>query len=183
MFDDIHLHNEVKDSDVPMEFMKLALSHLEAAEQLNSLISDRRWPSNYYRGQAVLLLTFHSVELFLKGFILKLDPSKKIGGHSLAQLTKMLKELAPDVEFDPPFKVEALVPYPKLVRRAEEEEKKFHEILRYPIDKNGKPWKGVRGFSASSCRRLLARVRVDCERVYDQVFERTNPSVNTNATR
>lgn len=183
MFDDIHLRSEVKEGDVPMEFMKLALSHLQAAEQLNSLMSERRWPSNYYRGQAVLLLTFHSVELFLKGFILKLDPSAKVGGHSLARLTKMLKRLAPSVEFDPPFKVEALVPYPELVRRAEEQEKKFHEVLRYPIDTNGKPWQGVRGFSASSCKRLLARIRSDCERVHDQLFEGANLPVNTDATR
>lgn len=155
-----------------MEFMKLALCHLEAAERLNSLMSEKLWPSNYYRGQSVLLLTFHSVELFLKGFILKLAPDTKVEGHSLAKLVKTLKRLAPGTEFDPPFKVEALVPYPELVRRAEQQEKRFHEVLRYPIDKNGKPWPGVRGFSTSSCKRLLARVRSDCERLYVQVFEK-----------
>jgi hypothetical protein len=173
MLNDIHLRGEVKDGDVPMEFVKLALSHLQAAEQLNGLMSEQRWPSNYYRGQAVLLLIFHSVELFLKGFILKLDPSAKVGGHSLAKLTKTLKKLAPDVEFDPPFKVEALVPYPELVQRAEKDEARFHEVLRYPIDKDGKPWLGVRGFSASSCKRLLASVQSDCERLYVRIFETT----------
>jgi hypothetical protein len=171
MLNDIHLRGEVKQGDVPMEFMKLALSHLQAAEQLNRLMSERHWPSNYYRGQAVLLLVFHSTELFLKGFILKLDPNAKVGGHSLAKLAKTLKRLAPDVEFDPPFKVEALVPYPELVRRAEKDEARFHEVLRYPIDSNGKPWPGVRGFSASSCKRLLAKVQADCERVYVHIFE------------
>lgn len=155
-----------------MEFMKLALSHLEAAERLTSLMSERLWPSNYYRGQSVLLLTFHSVELFLKGFILKLAPNTKIEGHSLAKLVNTLQRLAPDIEFDPPFKVEALVPYPELVRRAEAQEKRFHEVLRYPIDNDGKPWPGARGFSASSCNRLLARVRSDCERLYVRVFEK-----------
>lgn len=169
---DIHLRGEVNESDVPMEFMKLALSHLEAAEQLTALMSEQRWQSNYYRGQSVLLLTFHCVELFLKGFILKLAPDTKIEGHSLATLTKTLKRLAPDVEFDPPFKVEPLVPYPGLVLRAEKDEQRFHEVLRYPIDRSGKPWPGARGFSVSSCKRLLAGVRTDCERVYVRVFER-----------
>jgi len=169
---DIHFRGKVTEGDVPMEFMKLALCHLEAAERLNSLMSEKLWPSNYYRGQSVLLLTFHSVELFLKGFILKLAPDKKVEGHSLAKLVKTLKLLAPGTEFDPPFKIEALVPYPELVRRAEQQEKRFHEVLRYPIDKNGKPWPGVRGFSASSCKCLLAGVRSDCERLYVQVFEK-----------
>jgi hypothetical protein len=171
MFDDIHLRGEVNQSDVPMEFIKLALSHLQAAEQLNLLMSERHWPSNYYRGQAVLLLVFHATELFLKGFILKLDPNSKVSGHSLAKLTKTLKRLAPEVEFDPPFKVEALAPYPERVRQAEKNEARFHEVLRYPIDSNGIPWPGVRGFSASSCKRFLARVQADCERVYVHIFE------------
>jgi hypothetical protein len=170
MLTDIHLRGEVKEADVPMEFMKLALSHLQAAEQLNALMSESRWSSNYYRGQSVLLLTFHSVELFLKGAVLKLDPNAKVGGHSLAKLAKTLKRLAPDFDFEPPFKVEALVPYPELVRRAERDEARFHEVLRYPIDTNGKPWPGGRGFSASSCSRLLAKIRADCERLYDRVF-------------
>ena len=155
-----------------MEFMKLALCHLEAAERLNSLMSKKSWPANYYRGQSVLLLTFHSVELFLKGFILKLAPATKVEGHSLANLVEKLKVLAPDIKFDPPFKVEALVPYPESVRRAKQQEKRFHEVLRYPIDKNGKPWPGTRGFSTPSCTRLLARVRSDCERLYARVFEK-----------
>jgi hypothetical protein len=167
----IHLRPEVPEHDVPMEFMKLALSHLEAAEKLTLLMSEKAWSSNYYRGQAVLLLTFHAVELFLKGFILKLAPGTKIGGHSLAVLTKKLKSLAPDIEFDPPFKVEALPPYPLLIREAEEKERRFHEVLRYPIDKKGKPWPGVRGFSASSCMRMLKRIRTDCEHLYSRFFE------------
>jgi hypothetical protein len=171
MLNDIHLRGEIKQGDVPMQFIKLALSYLQAAEQLNGLMSERRWPSNYYRGQAVLLLAFHSVELFLKGFILKLNPSAKVGGHSLAKLTKTLRALAPDVAFDPPFKVEALVPYPELGRQATKDEARFHEVLRYPIDSNGKPWPGVRGFSASSCKRLLTGVKADCERVYVRIFE------------
>ena len=170
---DVYLRGEVKEGDVPMEFMKLALSHLEAAEQLTSLMSKQAWPSNYYRGQSALLLIFHSVELFLKGFILKLAPSTKVEGHSLQKLVRTLKDLAPDIEFDPPFKVEALVPYPELVRLAEKKEKQFHQILRYPIDKDGKPWPGVRGFSTSSCERLLAQVRSDYERVYNRVFEQS----------
>ena len=170
----IHLRREVLESDIPEEFIKLALSHLEAAEKLTSLMSKGAWKSNYYRGQSVLLLTFHAVELFLKGFVLKLAPGTKVKGHSLAKLAAKLKALDPGIDFDPPFKVEALVPYPEAVRLSEAKEKKFHEVLRYPIDEDGKPWPGVRGFSAASCQRLLKRVRAECEQVYVRVFEGKN---------
>ena len=92
----------------------------------------------------------------------------------MADLVKTLRRLAPGIEFDPPFKVGPLVPYPEHVRRAEKDEKRFHEVLRYPIDKSGKPWPGTRGFSVSSCKRLLAGVRSDCERVYVRVFEQNS---------
>jgi hypothetical protein len=167
----MHIRKEVPAGDVPVEFMKQALADLEAAETLNTLMCGAAWASNYYRGQAVLWLTFHAVELFLKGCILKLSPTAKVNGHSLAALTMKLRKLAPKTNFDPPFGVEALPPYPELTKAAEEQERKIHEVLRYPIDTQGKPWPGVRGFSAPSFRRTLAQVRKDCERLYEQVFE------------
>src|SRR5947209_7414211 len=139
----MHIQHEVLTDDIPIEFMKQALSHLEAAEKLNTLMCDGTWPSNFYRGRAVLWLAFHAVELFLKGCILKVEPSAKVGGHSLADLTSRLKALAPDVTFDPPFGVEPLPPYPGLVEKAKREERKLHELLRYPIDTEGKQWPGA----------------------------------------
>jgi len=167
----MHVHNEVSESDVPLEFMKQAFSHLEASEKLNALMCDDVWPSNYYRGQAVLWLAFHAVELFLKGCILKLDPSANIKSHSLSTLTKKLKTLNPGIDFEPPFGVEPLPPYPGLIERAEKTERKIHEALRYPIDTERKPWPGVRGYSAPLFQGTLARTRNDCERLYDQIFK------------
>lgn len=95
----MHVRNEIHTDGIPIEFMKQALSHLEAAEKLNTLMCDGVWPSNFYRGQATLWLAFHAVELFLKGCILKLDPSANVGGHSLANLATKLNSLAPDVVF------------------------------------------------------------------------------------
>ena len=167
----MHIRQEVTDSDVPMEFVKQARAHLEAAEKLNTLMCDGAWASNYYRGQAVLWLAFHAVELYLKGFILKLDPRASVNGHSLAVLTTKLKHLAPKTQFDPPFGIEALPPDPELVQKVEKSEKKIHEMLRYPIDTEGKPWPGVLGFSASMFQNILARTHTDCERQYVQLFE------------
>lgn len=167
----MHIQQEVTDSDVPMEFVKQARAYLEAAEKLNTLMCDGAWASNYYRGRVVLWLAFHAVELYLKGFILKLDPRASVNGHSLAVLTAKLKTLAPRTEFDPPFGIEALPPDPELVQQVEKDEKKIHEMLRYPIDTEGKPWPGVQGFSASMFHNTLALTHTDCERLYVRLFE------------
>ncbi len=165
----MHIQQEVAEGDVPIEFVKQALSHLEAAEKLNALMCDGAWTSNYYRGQAVLWLTFHAIELFLKGFILKLEPGASVNGHSLAVLTAKLKTLVPNMQFDPPFGIELPLDL-KLVKQAEKDEKRIHEMLRYPIDTEGKPWPGVRNFSAQTFQDTLARTRTDCERLNDQLF-------------
>lgn len=171
MTESMHIQQEVAEGDVPMEFVKQARSHLEAAEKLDALMCEGAWASSYYRGQAVLWLAFHAVELFLKGFILKLEPSESVNGHSLGALAKKLKALAPGTEFDPPFGIVALPRDPALVQEAKKGEKKIHEMLRYPIDTEGKPWPGVRGFSAPTFQDTLARTRADCETIYVQLFE------------
>ena len=170
----MHVLREVRAEDIPIEYMKQALSHLEAAESLNTLMCEGTWPANFYRGRAVLWLAFHAVELFLKGCLLKLDPNAKVGGHSLANLTKKLKKLAPDVTFDPPFSNEPLPPYPGLVEKAEREERRIHEVLRYPTDTEGKPWPGAHGFSAPLFKGTLAAIRKDTEALYDRFFEGKN---------
>lgn len=169
---DVKIQKKV--SEVPMEFVKQARAHLEAAEKLNTLMCDGVWASNYYRGQAVLWLTFHAVELYLKGFILKVDPKASVNGHSLAVLTAKLKTLAPETKFDPPFGIEALPPDPQLVQQAEKSEKKIHEMLRYPIDTEGKPWPGVRVFSDSAFKNTLAITKNNCERLYVKLFEKNS---------
>ena len=125
---------------------------------------------NYYQGQSVLLLAHHAVELFLKSFILQLDPTRKLRTHSIQKLMQTLKEIEPSLAFNPPFKVEALVPYPALVVQAEKRSEAFHELLRYPTDNVGHPWPGLRGFSMDTCNKLLKQIHDDCERVCGVLF-------------
>lgn len=169
---DVQIQQEV--GDIPTEFVKQARAHLDAAEKLNTLLFDGVWDSNYYRGQAVLWLTFHAVELYLKGFIWKLDPKESINGHSLDALTAKLKTIAPKTEFKPPFGIESLPPDPERAQQAEKLERKIHEMLRYPTDTGGNPWLGVRGFSASRFQKTLKLTRADCERLYVEIFENSD---------
>lgn len=83
----IHVNREVEPTGVPEEFARSAVAYLDSAEKLNSLMADGQWSSNFHRGQAVLWLIFHAVELFLKACILRLDPAAKVSGHSLPWLS------------------------------------------------------------------------------------------------
>jgi hypothetical protein len=165
-----HLRTPPSQTSVPLEYAKLALSYLRAAEHLAMAMTKEEVAQNYYQGQSVLLLAHHSVELFLKSFILQLDPTRKLKTHSLQRLMCMLKELNPSLAFDPQFKVKALVPYPALVVKAEKDSEAFHELLRYPTNKDGQPWPGLRGFSMDTCNRLLKQIHDDCARVCGILF-------------
>ena len=57
---------------VPDELFRLAEAYLDAAENLNRQMKEGAWRSSYQRGQVVLYLTLHAVELTLKGCIKKL---------------------------------------------------------------------------------------------------------------
>ena len=165
-----HFRPPISQSSVPLEYVKFALSYLRAAEHLALAMTKGEIAQNYYQGQTVLLLAHHAVELFLKGFILQLAPTRKLRTHSLQTLMRTFKEIDPSLAFDPPFKVEALVPYPVLVAKAEKDSESFHELLRYPTGKNGQPWPGMRGFSMETCNRLLKQIHSDCERVCGELF-------------
>jgi len=167
----VFLRSQYARGSVPEEYVKLALSHLESAQELVRNMLAGTWPPNFYRGESVTLLAFHATELFLKAFILKVAPEERVTTHSLRELTDTLKRLAPNLNFDPPFSVTPLVPYPELVRQAQREERRLHEHIRYPTDRDGEPWPGVRGFEPESAGRLLSRIRTDCERIYIALFE------------
>lgn len=170
----IFVHKAADPADVPLEFVRHALGYLEAAEKLNADITNGHWPGSYYRGQPVLWLAFHASELFLKAFILKLDPQANPNGHSLVELLGQLKGLLPHAQFNPLFVVEAMPPYPELVEEAKKKNRVFHAVLRYPTDKRGEPWPGARGYSPGLFETGLARLRTEAETIYQQLFERAD---------
>jgi hypothetical protein len=181
----LHIKREITKAEVPVELIRLAFAHLESAEKLNSMMNDGSWASGFYKGRVVQWLTFHATEVFLKGCVLHGDPKGRITGHSLAQLTKRLKSLFPDIEFRPPFEKKALVPYPGLIAEAEKLEKQIHERLRYPIDTTATPWSGVHGFDSETFSYTLQKVRADFERIATVLFvdPPANPTVERDARK
>lgn len=155
---------KVETADVPEALFKLSDAYLDAAGNLNSQLSEGIWSSSYQRGQVVLFLAFHAVELGLKGCIKRLQPSFN-AGHSLEELTGHLRTLAPEVEFEAPFGTEPPPPESKAAQIA-----RFHQQLRYPMDTKGVPWEGLFGFSAELFGESLAKMRRDLHRVRAQVL-------------
>jgi hypothetical protein len=154
---------------VPDALFALSDAYLDSAEKLNTEMKDGVWPSSYQRGQVVLYLTLHSVELNLKGCIKKLDPSFNSGHSTIAELSERLRQLKQTIEFDPPFGTEPL----PIELEGEVDPRKWdriaHQVFRYPMDRDGKPWQGLFAYSADMFSSSITQLRHDFDFMRYQV--------------
>ena len=167
---DTHVRRQIVADEVSEEFVDSAFAFLDASENLNSLMINQMWPGSFNRGKVVLWLAFHSVELFLKGCILERDADAKVNGHSLFKLNEEFHKLAPEIEFVPPFGVEEMPPEPEIRKLVEEQERRTHEVFRYPTGQSGEPWSGAHMFSSALFAATLKEIRQDFERIQALVF-------------
>ena len=166
----------IKEEDIPRELYRLSDAYLDAAENLNAQIVNGGWESSYQRGQVVLFLTFHAIELCLKGCIKTLLPSATPWGqHKLPKLAQELNALLPDLDYRVPFgAVPTPPPEPGLRARMEAHDRELHQQLRYPADNDGKPWEGVFVFSATLFAGSLREIRDELVRIRAHVGRRSN---------
>src|SRR5437879_5767572 len=131
----------IRPEDVPDELYRLSDAYLDAAENLNAQIVHGDWESSYQRGQVVLFLAFHAVELCLKACTKTVQPSTNPGHHTLPKLAEQLNSLVPDPNYRVPFSAEAVSPpTPELRVVIEANDRLAHQQLRYPADNDGNPW-------------------------------------------
>lgn len=154
---------------MPDALFKLSDAYLDAAENLNRQMNDGTWPSSYQRGQVVLYLTLHAVELTLKGCIKRLQPSFNSGHSTITKLSQHLRTLRPSIEFDPPFGTEPIPIELEGEVDVEKWDRIAHQVFRYPMDRDGKPWNGLFGFSADMFSSSLIQLRHDFEHMRYQV--------------
>lgn len=160
----------IEPEDVPDQLYRLSDAYLDAAENLNGQIVHSHWDSSYQRGQVILFLAFHAVELCLKACIKVAQPSANPDHHTLPKLAEQLNRLVPDLNYRVPFGVEPVSPpSPELRAVMETNARMAHQRLRYPADNAGNPWPGVFGFSALSFARTLEDIRGDLLRIRDHV--------------
>lgn len=151
----------------PQRFVLYARAYLDAAwvlcEQMIAHEAQRTWPN----ATVVLMLSAHSVELFLKGAILSRDVNAKVGDHRIDLLSSSYKDLylEPELEFDVPFRTE----YPSISEEEIQALKKTEPVpsilFRYPVRKPGVEWQGVHAFAADSFLRILSNLRTAYERI------------------
>jgi hypothetical protein len=80
----------------PEQFADLANAYLDSGILLCSEMSNGSFSANFGRGRVVLFLSLHSVELFLKGAILKRSPSAALNTHVVRDLQSTYNELYPE---------------------------------------------------------------------------------------
>lgn len=117
-----------------------------------------------------MYLAHHSVELFLKGMILRKAPEETFT-HDLGHLANRYHALykSKKFKFNVPFSVTSAGVAEEEIALAQKFSRTRTERLRYPIDKNGKPWGGVHGFEPSSFLKTLTELDESYERIRSRV--------------
>jgi hypothetical protein len=137
-------------------FDAMADAYLDSSQRLCRTLARSTKSATYERGMVVMYLVHHSVELFLKGLVLRKAPNETFN-HDLEQLGNRYHSLYPGERFA------ISVPFSVSVRGVKNDEKSLAqkfirtrtERLRYPIDKSGQPWGGASAFEARSFLQTL----------------------------
>lgn len=166
----MHVAPEFSAAEAPERLRSLAIAYLDASEKLCQEMVDGAWPPSFERGQPVLWLAFHATELFLKACLSPLGPNQLNNPHSLTELLLAFGAKYPAIPFEPPFGCEPMPADPELMELALKGDAALHQQLRYPIDRRGQPWPGVRAFTPPLFLFSLQRLRQDFERISALVF-------------
>lgn len=178
-------HNsEVAHLSASLQFLAFSDAYLASAAHLCSFLAKTPSESSYPRGAAVLSLTFHGIELFLKAAILKKDPTERFrgkDGHNLHHLSRSYADLYPEnnFSFDVPFRADE-IDFGSLDPGIAEELKAFitkhecdtpvNQVYRYPIDINGNPWKTTFAFEASAFSVVISKAQLDIARLKKSIW-------------
>lgn len=169
----MHLARTAANEEMPRQFVELAGAYLEAAERLCQEMVAGNWPASFNRGQVCLWLAFHATELFLKGCIRHAAPGQALNSHSLGELQVLFARHFPGVRFEPPFGSEPVPADPELMAAVLKTDATLHQQLRYPADRSGSAWGGVRAFTPELFLGELKRLGTEFERISEIVFAKS----------
>lgn len=161
---------EVRHLSVPDRLFAYADAYATAAKALCTQMISESGRAIWANGAVVLMLSAHSVELFLKGAVLKRRPNEDVWcrGHDLQKLHDDYLSVfpEPDFQWDIPFKVNFPdeLPADKIAELMAKTPKPS-VLYRYPVGLGGKDWHGHYGFEPNSFLCLLALVQDDYARI------------------
>lgn len=113
-----------------------------------------------------MFLSYHSVELFLKGVILLKNPNERLH-HNVEQYYKRYKNLYPGKKFrfDLPFTTNYTGFEPEEIEKLRKNTPSQDQTNRYPIDKNGEEWNGIFSFDPDSFLKIISKLKENFKRI------------------
>lgn len=161
---------ELYEKSTPEKFFAFSDAYLDSAKRLCKVLIRSTKKANYERGAVVLYLSYHSVELFLKGLILLKYPNEKLH-HNVEEYYKRYKNLYPGKKFnfDLPFKTNYTGLEPEEIKRVKKTIPSQEQTNRYPIDKNGNEWNGAFGFEPNSFLKIITRLENDFSKIRSRI--------------
>ena len=181
------VESDLASLSIPRRFLSFSDAYLDSASRLCTVLKQSPRKSNYARGSVVLYLTFHAIELFLKGAILERNPKEKLINHDIQVLSNRYNNLyrGRKYEFHAPFisreKVDLSEIFdPEIVDEVkiyiEESEKKnpLDQRHRYPRNLEGQPWRGAVGFEPGSFLFVIKKLKADIARLTNLIFPANN---------
>lgn len=137
---------------VPERYFAYAESYGGGAQSITEKMLDVESESNWPNAAVVLMLSAHSVELFLKGAIFKNDALAKVGHHNIEELYEIYCSIytTDEFNFDMPLKTEYLgMSEAKIMALKKSKPPTPSVLYRYPTASGNKEWEGAFGFEAS----------------------------------
>jgi len=133
------------------QYAAYASAYLESSKTLCADLVQLPQLAKYEKGNVVLYLASHAIELFLKGAIMRKAPEDKLG-HDLEHLYNRYKSLYPENRFH--FDMGFTTNYGEMTKQQAAKAKKIvppiDQLFRYPQDRGGKLWFGLYAFEANS---------------------------------
>ena len=165
---------ELEGIEEPAQLLGFAKAYLSASKILCQQIAKNRGAAKYADGCVVIFTAYHAVELFLKGMILKKDPSAKLH-HDVEKLAHHYHNLYPNENYylRVPFGMEVLGDDIATEEKLDKLKKELpiEQIYRYPINKNGKTWLGAFAFEPISfMNSVILPLELDFQRLEKLVF-------------
>jgi len=161
---------EIAHLEMPDRWFAYAEAYLNAGiavcNYMTSEEENRTWPN----ASVAMLMTAHSVELFLKAAILSRNPQHELI-HNLEQLKATYDEIFPEERFNwqLPFHMEYLGLSEEEIATLRKEQPEPSIRFRYPANRRGTPWEGIHGFTPEGFRGLLMTIQDDYERLWEEI--------------
>lgn len=178
------VESEIASLSIPLQYLLFSHAYLDSASRLCAVLKRSSRKSNYARGSVVLYLTFHAIELFLKGAILERSPNTSVKTHDVEALRKRYNNLYPGMKyaFHAPFISEedeadlnALLG-PEVIKEFQihiknsKQNNPWHQRHQYPRNLEGQPWAGAVGFEAGAFLVEIQKLKAEIARLKNLIF-------------